>query len=180
MQDCDICGKYFIKSTVLKMHKFCRSGATKFDMFTNAGIVKHVETIFLKPLSWRCITSVIVGRSQCCKEKAFLWETNTKINFPGKPTHEIKSLTNMGFVISAENIFSQPLCWRCINLDTAGRSHFYKENWEFCKKIFPKHTSQVSHMFTHTGEKPYRYAGLWYLWKIFHKIQCPEDEQIFP
>ena len=134
------------------MHKFCRSGATKFDMFTNAGIVKHVETIFLKPLSWRCITSVIVGRSQCCKEKAFLWETNTKINFPGKPTHEIKSLTNMGFVISAENIFSQPLCWRCINLDTAGRSHFYKENWEFCKKIFPKHTSQVSHMFSHRGE----------------------------
>ena len=51
MQDCDICGKYFIKSTVLKMHKFCRSEATKFDMFTNAGIVKHVETIFLKPLS---------------------------------------------------------------------------------------------------------------------------------
>ena len=51
MQDCDICGKYFIKSTVLKMHKFCGSGATKFDMFTNAGIVKHVETIFLKPLS---------------------------------------------------------------------------------------------------------------------------------
>ena len=50
MQDCDICGKYFIKSTVLKMHKFC-SVATKFYMFTNAGIVKHVETIFLKPLS---------------------------------------------------------------------------------------------------------------------------------
>ena len=158
MQDCDRCGKYFIKSTVLKMHKFCH----KSDMFTDAEIVKHVKNIFLKRLSWRCITSVIVGRSQCCK-----------INFPGKPTHEIKSLTNMGFVISAENIFSQPLCWRCINLDTAGRSHFYKENWEFFEKIFPKHTSQVSHMFPHTG-------GLWYLWKIFHQIHCPKDAQILP
>ena len=94
------------------------------------------------------------GAKSMLQRKGVLWENDSKTNFPGKPTHEIKSLTNMGFVISAENILSQPLCWRCINLDTAGRSHFYKENWEFCEKIFPKHTSQVSHMFTHTGEKP--------------------------
>ena len=28
--DCDRCGKYFITSPVLKMHKFCRSGAKPF------------------------------------------------------------------------------------------------------------------------------------------------------
>ena len=149
MQDCDICGKYFIKSTVLKMHKFCRSGATKFDMFTNAGIVKHVETIFLKPLSWRCITSVIVGRSQCCKEKAFLWETNTKINFPGKPTHEIKSLTNMGFVISAENILSQPLCWRYINLHSGAKPLLQRKLGVLQENISKTYFPGESHVYSH-------------------------------
>ena len=76
------------------------------------------------------------GAKSMLQRKGVLLETNTKTNFPGKSTHEIKSLTNMGFVISAENILSQPLCWKYINLDTAGRSHFYKENCKFARKYF--------------------------------------------
>jgi len=96
-------------------------------------IVIGVENNLSNPMSWRCTNSAtkvtclltqklwnmwkifflrhcpkmhnfcIVGRSQCYKEKA-----NIKTNFPGKPTHDMKSLTNMGFVISAGNILSQP------------------------------------------------------------------------
>ena len=42
-------------------------------------------------------------------------------------------------------------CGKCFTKTTflkmLGRSHFYKKNCEFCEKLFPKPTSQMTHMF---------------------------------
>ena len=79
----------------------------------------------------------------------------------------------MVFVISAEKILSQPLFWRFINLATLGRSHFHKEHCKLCEKTFPKPSSQVSHMFTHTGEKPYKtnHKGTEWPWGLFWALK---------
>ena len=62
-------------------------------------------------------------------------------------TQEIR-LINAGIVIGVENVLPKPLSWRCTNFATVlGRSHFYKKNCEFCEKLFPKPTSQMTHMF---------------------------------
>ena len=64
------------------------------------------------------------------------------------PRPSLKRLINAGIVIGVENVLPKPLSWRCTNFATVlGRSHFYKKNCEFCEKLFPKPTSQMTHMF---------------------------------
>ena len=70
---------------------------------------------------------------------------------PPRPVPKIltlKRFINAGIVIGVENVLPKPLSWRCTNFATVlGRSHFYKKNSEFCEKLFPKPTSQMTHMF---------------------------------
>ena len=64
------------------------------------------------------------------------------------PCPSLIRLKNAGIVIGVENVLPKPLSWRCTNFATVlGRSHFYKKNCEFCEKLFPKPTSQMTHMF---------------------------------
>ena len=123
-------------------------------MFTNEEIVNHVENIFLKPLSWRCITSVIVGRSQCYKEKAFY----EKLVY--KPTSQVYNTVSNSWYKKPHKHWPCDQCGKYYVTATVLKKQKFRHSraksllqrkLSFAKKI-PKHTSQVSHMFSHRGE----------------------------
>ena len=78
-------------------------------------------------------------------------------------------LINAGIVIDVENVLPKQLSWRCTNFTTVGRSHFYKKNCEFCEKLFPKSTSQMTHMFCSHRRKDLQFRIVIFVENILRK-----------
>ena len=96
--DCDKCGNYFITSPVLKMHKFCRSGAKPFFKGKLQALRENIsKTIF----------PGVPGESYVY-------------------SHRRKALQNKRrIVIRVENILSNPRSWKCTNFTTVGPQNWH-------------------------------------------------------
>ena len=149
-QDCDICGKYFTKTTVTMMHKFRHSEAkpslegelslvkncsqnqsprwvtcllTQEKSLANAVIVIGVENVYK--------TAVLKTHKFCHSGakpflKGKLWANVFYTNIPDEShvnSHRRKALQTQKCDICGKYI-CKPLAWRCTNIATVGRRHF--------------------------------------------------------
>ncbi len=152
---CDRCGKCFTKNTFLKMHKFRHSGAKPF-LQEKLGVLRES----VSKTNFPDDSHVLLTQKKRLTNSWlwYLWKM-----FYKKHCHDDAQIS--------------PLAWRCANIATVGRSHFCKENCEFCEQMYSTPTSQTSPMLTHTGEKLYKRRSVICVENIFLN-HWPEDAQI--
>ena len=153
-QDCDICGKYFTKTTVTMMHKFCHSEAkpslegklrvlwkivpknqsprwvtcllTQAKSLTNAVIVISVENVY-KTAVLKTHKYSHSGVKPFLEGK--LWVLRANVFYTNIPDEShVNSHRRKALQTQKCDIcgkyISKPLAWRCTNIATVGRSHF--------------------------------------------------------